>query len=281
MDLEGRTVVLTGATGGIGAAMVAALVARGAHVLAVARHPERLNALARRHPAGAVTPFAADLTDAIDRAALFTHARRLLPAPSVLVLAHARPAFGLFAAQGDDEFDALVRTNLTAPMQLIRCLLPVLQTHTQAAVVAIGSTFGSLAFPGFSAYSASKFGLRGLIEGLGREHADGPVRFQYLAPRATKTPFNAPAVDALNQALGTHVDAPEPVAETLVRAIERGTRRRQLGWPEALFARLNGLLPALIDRSLARQLPLIRLHAGGATAATTPSQEHRHDPLPL
>lgn len=279
MDLQGRTVLLTGATGGIGAALVATLVARGAHVLAVARHADRLTTLARSHPAGAVTPFAADLTDATDRAALLAHARTLLPAPSVLVLAHARPSFGLFATQADAEFEALVRTNLVAPMQLIRCLLPVLQAHGQAAVVAVGSTFGSLAFPGFSAYSASKFGLRGLIEGLGREHADGPVRFQYIAPRATRTPFNAPAVDALNQALGTHVDAPAHVAEALVRAIERGTRRRQLGWPEALFARLNGLLPALIDRSLAKQLPLIRHHAGGATS--NPPQEHRHDPLPL
>lgn len=185
MDLRGRTVLLTGATGGIGAALVATLVARGAHVLAVARHADRLTTLARSHPAGAVTPFAADLTDATDRAALLAHARTLLPAPSVLVLAHARPSFGLFATQADAEFEALVRTNLVAPMQLIRCLLPVLQAHGQAAVVAVGSTFGSLAFPGFSAYSASKFGLRGLIEGLGREHADGPVRFQYIAPRAT------------------------------------------------------------------------------------------------
>ncbi|MEF3083391.1 SDR family oxidoreductase [Luteimonas sp. SMYT11W] len=278
MKLEGRTVLLTGATGGIGAALVATLVARGAHVLAVARHADRLNALARSHPAGAVTPFAADLTEPADRASLLAHARTLLPSPSVLVLAHARPAFGLFPAQSDAEFDALVRTNLTAPMQLIRCLLPVLQAHSQAAVLAVGSTFGSLAFPGFSAYSASKFGLRGLIEGLGREHADGTVRFQYIAPRATRTPFNAPAVDALNRALGTHVDEPAAVADALVHAIERGTRRRQLGWSEALFARINALLPALVDRSLAKQLPLIRHHAGGAPSAV--SQEHRHDPLP-
>ncbi|TDK29591.1 SDR family oxidoreductase [Luteimonas terrae] len=279
MDLHGKTVVLTGASGGIGAALATRLVARGAHVLAVARHPEPLNALARRHPAGAITPFAADLTEPADRAALLAHARTLLPSPSILVIAHARPAFGMFGAQHEAEFEALVRSNLLAPMQLIRCLLPVLQAHPQAAVLAVGSTFGSLAFPGFAAYSASKFGLRGLIEGLGREHADGPVRFQYIAPRATRTPFNTPAVDALNQTLGTRVDAPERVAEALVRAIERGTRRRQLGWPEGLFARINALLPGVVDRSLARQLPQIRHHAGG-----TPSndyRENRHDPLPL
>ncbi|MEN1929437.1 SDR family oxidoreductase [Luteimonas sp. MJ250] len=279
MELQDTTVLLTGATGGIGVALVATLVARGAHVLAVARDAARLSALARAHPAGAVTPFAADLTEAVDRAALLARVRTLVPSPSVLLLAHARPAFGLFPTQDDAELAALVETNLIAPMQLIRGLLPVLQSHPQAAVVAIGSTFGSLAFPGFSAYSACKFGLRGLIEGLGREYADTPVRFQYLAPRATNTAFNSPAVNALNHALGTRVDAPAAVAETLVRAIEHGTRRRQLGWPEALFARLNGVMPALVDRSLARQLPLIRHHAGGFASAAF--QEHRHDPLAL
>lgn len=278
MDLKGRTVLLTGATGGIGAALAGALVARGAHVLAVARDAGRLTTLARDQPAGAITPFAADLTDARDRAALLAHASTLLPLPSVMVLAHARPSFGLFAAHEDADLEALIRTNLIAPMQLIRSLMPMLHTHRQAAVVAVGSTFGSLAFPGFSAYSASKFGLRGLIEGLGREYADGSVRFQYIAPRATRTSFNAPAVDALNRALGTHVDAPEPVAEALVRAIENGTRRRQLGWPEALFARLNGLLPAMVDRSLVKQLALIRHHAGAIPSANP--QEPGHDPLP-
>lgn len=277
MDLEGRTVLVTGATGGIGAALVNALLARGARVLAVARDAGRLTALARRHPAGAVTPFAADITRAGDRHALLQRARSFEPAPSVLVLAHAQAAFGLLQEQGDELLEAVVRSNLVAPMQLVREALPMLGRHDAAAVVAVGSTFGSLAFPGFAAYSASKFGLRGLFEALAREHAGGPVRFQYLSPRATRTPFNSAAVDALNRELGTRVDRPERVAQVLVRAIERGSRRRQLGWPEALFARINALFPALVDRSLARQLPLIRRHAGGPSHATP---ESRHEPVP-
>jgi hypothetical protein len=56
------------------------------------------------------------------------------------------------------------------------------------------------------------------------------------------------------------------VAGQLVRAIERGDLRRQLGWPEKLFARLNGALPALVDRSLRAQLAIIRRHASQAPA---------------
>lgn len=262
ISLRGRTVVLTGASGGIGAALAAALVQAGATVLAVGRDPVKLNTLVHRHRAGAVVPVTADLCTAAGRAAVVAQASSM--SPSLLVLAHAQGAFGLFEDESDAGLSALVQTNLVAPMQLIRGLLPALQAQPDAAVVAVGSTFGALAFPGFAAYSASKFGLRGLIEALGREHAGGSVRFQYLSPRATRTAFNTPAVDALNAELGTAQDEPADVAAQLLDAIRRGDRRRQLGWPEKLFARLNGAFPALIDRALSGQLPIVRRHARAA-----------------
>jgi short-subunit dehydrogenase len=271
ITLRGRTVVLTGASGGIGGALAATLVDAGATVLAVGRDPVKLNALVHRHRAGAVVPVAADLCTPAGRAAVVAQASTM--APSLLVLAHAQGAFGLFENQPEAELSALVQTNLVAPMLLIRALLPTLQAQPDAAVVAVGSTFGALAFPGFAAYSASKFGLRGLIEALGREHADGSVRFQYLAPRATRTAFNTPAVDALNAELKTAQDDPRDVARQLLGAIQRGDRRRQLGWPEALFARLNGAFPNLIDRALRGQLPIVRRHAG-ATPLVVPEKTH-------
>ena len=267
--LRGRTVVLTGASGGIGAALVAGLVAAGATVLAVGRDPIRLNAMVHRHPAGTVVPVTADLCTARGRAAVVAQANGM--APSLLVVAHARGSFGLLQDQSEEELSALVQTNLVAPMLLARALLPLLQAQPDAAVVAVGSTFGALAFPGFAAYSASKFGLRGLMEALGREYAGGRVRFQYLSPRATRTAFNTPAVDALNAELKTAQDEPAHVAAQLLDAIRRGDRRRQLGWPEKFFARLNGAFPALVDRALLSQLPIVRRHAHAAAhaAATT------------
>jgi hypothetical protein len=79
---------------------------------------------------------------------------------------------------------------------------------------------------------------------------------------------------ALNQALKTHVDAVDEVASQMVQALRAGTRRRQLGWPEKLFAWLNGAFPALVDRGLRAALPVVRAHAGGqreALAAPRPS----------
>jgi hypothetical protein len=68
----------------------------------------------------------------------------------------------------------------------------------------------------------------------------------------------------MNAELGVAVDDADLVAASLLEAIESGTRRRQLGWPERLFARLNGALPELVDRALAKQLPIVRRFARAA-----------------
>ena len=259
--LSGRCVMLTGASGGIGSALCAALLAEGARVVAVGRDHARLQALTSGPGGHRVQPIVANLDDAIERRRLCSEVAALPHPPAILVLAHARSAFGLFESQSEDELQALIHTNLLAPMQLIHALLPTLRAQSQPAVVAVGSTFGSLAFPGFAAYSATKFGLRGLIEGLAREYADSGVAFQYLSPRATRTAFNTPAVEAMNREMKVAQDDPDEVAALLVDAIARGRRRLQIGWPEKLFARLNGALPGLVDRSLRAQLPVVRRHA--------------------
>lgn len=259
--LTGRTVLLTGASGGIGAALCDALVAADAWVIAVGRNAPRLEAIAARHPPGRVSAAQADLATDAGRAALVDAVSRREVAPSVLVMAHAMGGFGLFEDQPEAALRALVDTNLTGSLLLIHALLPVLRTHPRPAVVAVGSTFGSLAFPGFAAYSATKFGLRGLMEGLSREYADSGLRFQYLSPRATRTAFNTPQAEAMNREMRVAQDDPAAVAAQLVAAIADGRTRLQIGWPERLFVRLNGVLPGLIDRNLRAQLPIVRRHA--------------------
>lgn len=261
MNLAGRTVIVTGASGGIGVALCHALVQAGASIMAVGRNRSRLTTLAAGVPAGRVHTVVADLSTSLGRSHLIAAIRQANVSPSVLVLGHAQSAFGLFEDQHPDALENLLQTNLVGSALLIHALLPILRRHEQASVVAIGSTFGSIGFAGFATYSASKFGLRGLMEALAREHDGTGLSFQYLSPRATRTAFNTPAVDGLNAELKVGSDAPEAVAAALVRAIVQRDRRRQLGWPEKLFARINGMFPALVDRSLRAQLPIIRRHA--------------------
>ena len=69
--------------------------------------------------------------------------------------------------------------------------------------------------------------------------------------------------------------SPQEVAEEAVIALCNETRRSWLGWPEKLFVRLNGLLPALVDRALARQLPVIERHA---RRPAHPATDHGDNP---
>lgn len=261
----GRGVLLTGASGGIGQCLALRLAAAGATVHAVGRRADALHALAARARPGAIHPLVADLATS-EGIETIRHALSAgtTPPVSLLILGAADSRFGLFEDSHAADIEAQVTTNLVAPMRLVRALLPSLMRLPSAGIVGIGSTFGSLGYPGFAAYSASKFGLRGFLEALAREHADTPLRVQYLSPRATRTALNSPAVDAMNAELGVAVDDADAVAAALLKAIEAGTRRRQLGWPERLFARLNGLLPELVDRALAKQLPTVRRFARAA-----------------
>lgn len=266
----GRGVVLTGASGGIGRCLALRLAEAGATVHAVGRRAAALQSLAAQARPGAIRPVVADLGTVAGREAVRAAVASSAPAVSLVILGAADARFGLFEDSRADDLDAQLATNLVAPMQLVHLLLPHLLRQPAPGLVAIGSTFGSLAYPGFAAYSASKFGLRGFVEALAREHADTPLAVQYLSPRATRTPLNTPRVEAMNAALGVQVDAPEAVAAALLADIEAGTRRRQLGWPERLFARLNGALPELVDRALAKQLPIVRRFARAPAALSSP-----------
>jgi short-subunit dehydrogenase len=272
MSGPGYRAVLTGAGGGIGAAMAAALAPACETLLLVGRDAARLSKVQRALEASdaRTRTVVADLTthagrDAVVRAAVET------PGGIDLLINNAGTSeFAWLADQSDGGVERIVQINAIAPMQLTRRLLPLLQAQRAATVVNVGSIFGYLGYPGCAAYSASKFALRGFTEALRRELADGPVRVAYFAPRATRTALNSDALCALNAELGVAMDAPDAVAAALVHLVRRPARERLLGMPERLFARLNQLLPGLVDGALRRQLPLIRRHARGGVAHPSP-----------
>jgi len=252
--LSDCSVLLTGASGGIGAATARALIAAGARVLLVARDGQRLAKLAEALAAGArdgqVAAFATDLTTAAGRSDLrnLAIARRV----NVLVNNAGTPCFGALRETDDARIAEVIGTNLVAPVALTRALLPHLSALPRATILNVGSTLGRLGLPGFSVYSASKFGLRGFTEALRRELAGSRVDVLYLAPRATRTPFNDDRVSAFNRATGAREDPPEAVAAAIVRMIERRTSERQLGFPERIAVRVNGLVPRWLDGAFAK-----------------------------
>jgi short-subunit dehydrogenase len=260
MNLRDVRALVTGASGGIGAAIVREIVECGGKALITGRDAQSLQRLAHAtDPDGnRVAIHVADIARATGRHGLVEAARTWDGGINVLVNSAGIASFGAFAQMHAEDLEQLFAVNVLAPMQLCRMLLPHLERQPMAHIVNIGSVFGAIGYPGQAAYSASKFALRGFSEALRREIGDTVVRVHYLAPRATRTSFNCAVVADLNTQLAVATDPPERVAAAVRRMLETGRGEATIGWPEKLFVRINGILPRLVDRSFARQLPVIQ-----------------------
>jgi short-subunit dehydrogenase len=263
--------VLVGASGGIGAAIARLLAPKCDRLLLVGRDRTRLDDLARElaHKT-AVTTLAADIATGAGRGDVADAAQA--HASDLLINCAGTSEFTWFAEQREEAIERIVATNLVAPMLVVHALLPVLASAPRAAIVNVGSIFGYLGYPGCATYSASKFGLRGFTEALRRELAGSRIRVMHLAPRSTRTSLNSDAMYALNAGLGVAVDDPEVVARALMALLASRRRERLMGFPERLFARVNQLLPHLVDRGLKRQLPHIQREVGGRAVPGVPAQ---------
>lgn len=256
MRLQDSVVLLTGATGGMGQVMLDHLVGAGARVVVAGRDLQSLARIAERH-GDAVQTVRADLRNKSDRDYL-TRVMQEHRGFNLLINAAGVNDFDLFEHQSDEQISDMIDINLTSTMLLSKSMLPLLKRAPEACLVIIGSTFGAIGYPGFASYCATKFALRGFAEALRRELADTKVGVLYLAPRATRTAMNSAAVEAMNAALGVTMDPPEKVACSLMSALEKNLSEVNLGFPERLFIRINGLLPQLVSRSLRKQLPTVR-----------------------
>ena len=256
MQLPEARVLLTGASGGIGLAIASALCASGARVLAVSRQRQPLSTLMEQYPRQ-LSWIAADLTLPADRIKV-RDAAEAMGGVNLLLNAAGVNQFAMLEQLHEEDIDNMLAVNIAAPICLTRLLLPLLKQAESAMVVNVGSTYGSIGYPGYASYCATKFALRGFSEALRRELADTRIGVLYVAPRATRTSMNSPAAQQLNDALKSSVDDPQVVAAAVVRAIASDKRDVYLGWQERVFVRINSLLPHLIDRGLRKQLPLIR-----------------------
>ncbi len=259
MKIEGLRILLTGASGGIGEALAAALAAKGAKLALAGRRREALEAVAMR--IGGAEVVTGDLTDADARATLVNDAVAKLGGVDLLINNAGALEFRLFAEQEPAAVERILQTNLVGPTLLTHALLPHMLERGAGRIVNVGSTFGTIGFACFSAYSASKFGLRGLSEALRRELEGSGVEVTYVAPRAARTKINDERVMAMGREVKMNMDTPERVAAEVVRAIEKGAKEHYVGFPESFFARLNAALPRLVDKALRGQNAVMRRHA--------------------
>lgn len=256
MNLHESRVLLTGAGSGIGRCLALALGARGARLVLVGRNIARLDETVRQITAsgGKASALAQDLGDPEGHDQLVQSTVSRLGGIDLLINNAGISGFGEFSRENPAAIDEIININITAPLLLTRAVLPAMLASGKGRIVNIGSIFGSIGFPHFAAYSASKFALRGFSEALRRELADSGVGVTYVAPRTTRTTFNSEAQHQLSAASGAAIDEPATVAAIIIDAINADRDEVYIGWPEKLAVRLNALLPGLVSAAIGKQV---------------------------
>lgn len=210
---EARTHLVTGAGSGIGALVAAALLERGDEVHVVARSEQRATELAAQLP-GAIT-LVADLAhpESVEALALPGRLDSVVHAAGVVQL-------GTVAELSVQDWAEQLRVNLVAPAALTRVALPALR-EARGTVVLVNSGAGLFAHPQWSAYAASKHGLRALADALRAEEAGHGVRVTSIYPGRTATPMQ----EQVHTQEGKEYDAadwirPETVADAVLHVLD-------------------------------------------------------------
>ena len=243
MRLEGRTALLTGASGGLGTAIALALHARGARLVVSARRREVLEELCFEL-GERVRALPADLADAAAARALAAEAGEV----DVLVLNAALPASGRYDDFSPEQIDRALDVNLRAPMQLACVLVPRMAERGLGHVVFISSLSGKVASPGSSVYSATKFGMRGFASGLREDLLGSGVGVTVVFPGFIRDAgMFAESGATLPPGVGTN--SAEQVGAAVVRGIEKGRPEIDVApLPVRLGTYASALAPGLAAR---------------------------------
>jgi len=216
MDLSGRTTLLTGATGGLGRAMAAALAGRGATLILSGRNDEALKALAVELPGDGHRTVPSDLSAPGAAEQLAAQAGDA----EILIANAGLPGTGRLADFAPDELTGTLRVNLEAPILLARALEPAMLERGSGHMVFVSSLSGKSATPLSSIYNATKFGLRGFALGLRADLDPRGIGVSLVSPGTIReagmySDSGAPPLPGLGT--GT----PAQVASAVVKAIEK------------------------------------------------------------
>lgn len=257
-SLAGLRVLVTGASSGIGRALVLELLAKGCQVAALARREDRLAQLKAERSGANLITIAGDVTNPADRKAALQCLLETWGGLDVLVNNAGSGAIGRFASAEPSRLRRVMEVNFFAPAEFTREALPMLRQGRTPLIVNVGSVLGHRAVPGKSEYCASKFALHGFSDALRAEVARDGIRVLLISPSTTASEF----FDAAEQ-VGGKPDGkppsrffgamtPETVARIAVRAMERDRHEVILSLGGKLLVWLDRLCPTFADWLIGR-----------------------------
>ena len=261
MTLRGRTAVITGAASGIGRSLAVALVKRGANVALADVNAGGLEETRAMTGADAsrVSSHVLDVANAGAVAAFPALVCERHERVDILINNAGVALGGTFEQTSADDFEWLFAINFWGVVRMTRAFLPLLHQSDDARIVNVSSIFGIIAPPGQTAYSASKFAVRGFSESLRRELARTKIGVTTVHPGgvATSIAKNARAAkDIPPDVLARQMKgwnrmlrlSPDVAAETILRAIERRRARVLVGNDAKMAALVERLFPTSYKR---------------------------------
>jgi len=192
--IQGKLILVTGASSGIGETCVRRFAAEGANLVLWARRADRLERLAAELGTAHRVSLSVAVVDVRDRTAVNRAVEALVSAgrvPDVLIN-NAGLASGMARIQeGDPEdWDRMIDTNLKGLLNVTRAILPHMVARRKGHIVNLGSTAGHQTYPMGNVYNATKFGVRALTEGMNLDVAGTPIRVSAVDPGFVETEFS-------------------------------------------------------------------------------------------
>jgi short-subunit dehydrogenase len=255
MQLPNRTVLITGASEGIGAACAAEFARCGARLVLTARSEDGLRRTAAESGAQETLTVAGDLLDDGHRRHLVERALERFGAIDILI---NNAGCGLYEPSWSTRMEDarhLMELNFFAPLALTQLVVPGMRQRRQGLIVNIGSIGGKVTLPWMTLYSVSKYALGSLTEGMRMELRGSGVRTMIVCPGYVKTAFQqhvrtGKAPEAVIKGRRFAIE-PRACAEAIRRGIERDARTvvtPAVSWALAVASRL---FPGLVEARLA------------------------------
>ena len=205
-DLNGRTALVTGASGGIGGAIARALHAQGATVAVSGTRREALDAVASEL-GERVHVLPCDLSDAAAVEALVPAAEAAMGKLDILVANAGITRDNLFVQLKDEDWDQVLAVNLTATFRLARAAVKTMMRRKYGRLIGITSVVGVTGNPGQVNYTAAKAGMIGMMKSIAAEYAKRNVTANCIAPGFIATPMTDKLNDKQREAILGRVPA--------------------------------------------------------------------------
>ena len=247
MIFKDKTVIITGGSEGVGAAVARLFADAGANLMLVARGKKKLESIAIELRARTrVEIVAMDVADAESCANLFKKANFEFGRVDILINNAGYHSRGPFENVAVDELATMIDVNLRAPVILTRLAIPHILEAGGGAIINVGSLAGRMPIPGSAVYAATKAGLRSLTYSIAEEMLNRHIKFGIVSPGPIDTGFIMADLDATsNLTFSQPISTAEEVAQAVLDLCGNNVREQSIPWVSGVLTMVNYLLPWL------------------------------------